>query len=73
MLDLLHQSHGTALAIKEAEIEDAWTRLGAISETDAGPEAGVAWRGLEVLVENDWIKEGERVVLIITGDNRRYN
>jgi threonine synthase len=72
MLDVLRQSKGAALAISEDEIENAWIRLGAISETDAGPEAGVAWRGLEVLVENNWIKEGERVVLIITGDNRRY-
>ena len=72
MLDVLRKSNGTALAINEAEIESAWRRLCALSEVDAGPEAGVAWRGLELLVESNWIKAADRVALIITGDNRRY-
>jgi threonine synthase len=72
MLSILRESRGTALAVPEAEITAAQQRLVKISGIPAGPEAAVAWRGMEVLVDEGWIKEGERVVVVVTGDNRRY-
>lgn len=72
MLSVLKKSRGTALAVPEAEIADAQKRLAEISGILAGPEAAVAWRGMELLMERDWIREGERVVVVVTGDNRRY-
>ncbi|MBA7608026.1 MAG: pyridoxal-phosphate dependent enzyme [Calditrichaeota bacterium] len=72
MLSILKESRGTALAVPEADITTAQKRLAEISGIPAGPEAAVAWRGMEVLMEKGWIKESERVVVVVTGDNRRY-
>jgi len=72
MLTILKESRGTALAVPEADITTAQKRLAEISGIPAGPEAAVAWRGMEVLMEKDWIKEGERAVVVVTGDNQRY-
>lgn len=72
MLTVLRESRGTALAVPEADITTAQKRLSKISSIPAGPEAAVAWRGMELLIDQGWIKEGERVVVVVTGDNRRY-
>ena len=72
MLSVLKKSRGTALAVPEADITAAQKRLVKISGIPAGPEAAVAWRGMEMLVDNGWIKESERVVVVGTGHNRRY-
>ncbi len=72
MLSILRESRGTALAVPESDITEAQQRLAEISGLPAGPEAAVAWKGMEVLMDEDWIKEGERVVVVVTGDNRRY-
>ncbi|UCH63204.1 MAG: threonine synthase [Fidelibacterota bacterium] len=72
MLSVLRASRGTALAVPENDITGAQQRLAEISGIPAGPEAAVAWKGMEVLMEKGWIKEGERVVVVVTGDNRRY-
>ncbi len=72
MLSVLKESRGTALAVPESDIADAQKRLAEISGIPAGPEAAIAWRGMEILVDNGWIKDGERVVVVVTGDNRRY-
>ena len=72
MLSVLRESRGTALAVAESEISLAQKQLAEISGIPAGPEAAVAWMGMELLVDQDWIKEGERVVVVVTGDDRRY-
>lgn len=73
MLTILKESRGAALAVPEADITTAQKRLTEISGIPAGPEAAVAWKGMEVLMDKGWIKEGERVVVVVTGDNRRYS
>ena len=72
MLTVLRESEGTALTVNEDEIAAAQRQLAELSGVPAGPESGVAWRGYERLVEDGWIKAGERAVVIITGDDRRY-
>ncbi|UCH10206.1 MAG: threonine synthase [Fidelibacterota bacterium] len=72
MLSVLRTSKGTALAIAEKDIPAVQQRLVDISGIPAGPEAAVAWRGLEHLVDENWIKEDETALVVITGDNRRY-
>lgn len=71
-LSSLSASSGTAIAIPEVDIGAAQQRLVALTSIPAGPEAAVAWRGMELLIEHGWIKENERVVVVITGDDRRY-
>ena len=72
MLSVLRASGGTAVAVSEDALAGAQQRLAEISELSPGPEAAAAWLGLERLIESGWIAEGERVVLVVTGDDRRY-
>jgi threonine synthase len=72
MLAVLRESRGTALAVPEAKIAAAQKRLMEISAIPVGPEVAVAWRGLELLIERNWIAPEDRVALVVTGDNRRY-
>ncbi|MCH7859046.1 MAG: threonine synthase [Candidatus Marinimicrobia bacterium] len=72
MLSVLRASRGTALAVPEEEINAAQDQLVAISGLPVGPEAAVAWRGVERLMDQGWIMDHERVVVVITGDDRRY-
>ncbi|MEE9465809.1 MAG: threonine synthase [Candidatus Neomarinimicrobiota bacterium] len=73
MLTVLRESNGTAIAISEADISPAQKRLQQLSAIPVGPEAAVAWRGLELLIDQDWIAPEESVALVVTGDNRRYS
>jgi threonine synthase len=72
MLSILGISGGTALAVPEEDLDPAMNQLKEISGVSVGPEAAAAWRGMELLAEQGWIKPGERVVMLITGDDRRY-
>lgn len=72
MLSILGESNGTALTVPEEEIDTAKERLADLSGVPVGPEAAAAWRGLELLLEQGWINKGERVAVLITGDDRRY-
>ncbi len=72
MLSVLHASRGTALTVPDEEITRAQEKLADISGLPVGPEAAVAWRGVERLIDQGWIKEHERVVVVVTGDDRRY-
>ncbi len=72
MLDIIKKSGGTAVSVPESEIGAAQSKLAKLSGLPVGPEAAVAWRGMEKLIEDGWIKTGQRVVVLITGDDRRY-
>ncbi len=72
MLAVLRESGGTAIAVDDAALSGARDRLADISGLSPGPEAAAAWLGLERLIESGWLPEGERVVLVVTGDDRRY-
>ena len=72
MLSVLKESRGTALSVLEEEIDAAQKQLSDLSGLSVGPEAAAAWLGMELLIDQDWIKTNERVVLLITGDDRRY-
>lgn len=72
MLKVLRDSGGTALAIPEDDLGPAMKRLQDISGIPAGPEAAAAWWAAEQLMDEGWIASGEAVVIVITGDDRRY-
>ncbi|MFB0516592.1 MAG: threonine synthase [Candidatus Neomarinimicrobiota bacterium] len=72
MLSVLRESNGTAVAVAEEDIPASQARLQEISGLPAGPEAAAAWRGLEILIANGWIKEHESAVVLITGNDQRY-
>ena len=72
MLNVLRESNGTALAIPEDHIAPARERMQLLAGMPIGAEVAVAWRGLELLIEQNWIAPEDRVALVVTGDDRRY-
>ena len=70
MLRALRDSHGGAVAVDEAKIEDAAADLRRGEGIDAGPEAGAAWLALGELRARGAIDEREVVVVFNTGGNK---
>jgi len=72
MLKTLRDSGGTALMVDEAQIMEASHEVNELSGVDGSCEDGVSWLGFKTLVETGWIKEGEKVMIPITGAAERY-
>ncbi|MGF1467571.1 MAG: pyridoxal-phosphate dependent enzyme [Sandaracinaceae bacterium] len=65
MLALLRDSEGTAVAVTEDGIRDAFRDLGRTG-VPAGYESAALWAALQALRERGDIAEGERVLLVVT-------
>src|SRR5690606_14014697 len=72
MLQTLRQSHGTAVAVGEADIVSGVRQLGRMEGLFVCPEGGAALSGLRQLVEQGWVDRDERVVLFNTGSGFKY-
>jgi threonine synthase len=70
MLRALRDSGGGAIAVEEAEIENAAAKLRKTEGIDAGPEAGAALLALRSLKDAGTIASDEVVVLFSTGGNK---
>ena len=71
-LRALRETEGTAVAVAESDIAPAAAAMSATTGVDACPEAGAAWAALELLRGQDWIRDGERVVVFSTGTGLKY-
>lgn len=72
MLQALRQSHGTAVAVSEADIVSGVRQLAQTEGLFVCPEGGAALAGLRQLVEQGWVDRDERVVLFNTGSGFKY-
>ena len=63
----LHQSHGTAVAVSDAEITQAQQRLARLEGIFAAPEGAATLAALEQLLQQGWVHPHERIVLFIPG------
>ena len=70
MLQALRDSHGGAIAVDEARIEDAAAELRVAEGIDAGPETGAAWLALQELTARGEIRESDVTVVFNTGGNK---
>lgn len=70
MLTAIRNSHGGAIAVDDAKIEDAAARMRRDEGIDAGPETGAAWLALDELRARGDIREGDAVVVFNTGANK---
>jgi threonine synthase len=72
MLRALRDSRGGAIAVDEAQIENAAAELRTSEGIDAGPEAGAALLALRTLRTEGTIGVNETVVLFSTGGNKYH-
>jgi threonine synthase len=72
MLRALRDSNGGAIAVDEAQIEDAASELRTTEGIDAGPEAGAALLALRTLRAEGAVSAEEAVVLFSTGGNKYH-
>jgi threonine synthase len=71
-LTALRETHGTAVAVAEAEIAPAAQELARRTGIDVCPEGGAAWAATKQLYASGWLKASERVVLFNTGTGLKY-
>ena len=67
ILQTLHESAGTALAVSDEAILEAQNQIGRLEGIFAAPEGAATAAGLQHLVSQGWIDPEERVVLFNTG------
>ena len=70
MLRALRDSHGGAIAVDDAKIEEAAADLRRREGIDAGPEAGAAWLALDELSARGEVGKEDLVVIFNTGGNK---
>jgi len=72
MLRVLRESNGTAVAVSDEEIMESAKQIGRTEGIFVCPEAGATLAAFKVLRKENWIKEGEKVVLFNTGTGLKY-
>jgi len=72
ILRAIRQSHGTALAVSEQEIDAAQSELGSLEGLFAAPEGAAAWAALKLLRSRGWLDPDARVVIFNTGSGLKY-
>ena len=73
ILEAVRESNGTAIAVPETAIRDAFHMFGAVEGLFIAPEAAATVVALQRLVSRRWIQPDERVVLFITGSGLKYS
>lgn len=72
MLTALRDSHGTAIAVSDAELLAGTREMSQMLGNFVCPEAGAVWAAAKRLADQGWIKPGERIVLYNTGTGLKY-
>lgn len=72
ILDALRASNGTAIAVSDVELIDAVKEIGAAEGIFTAPEGAACLPALKELIEQDFIKENETVVIFNTGAGVKY-
>ncbi len=73
ILRALRESRGTAVAVSDDRILDATYLIGKTQGIWAAPEGGATLAAFQALRDKGWIKDGETVVLFITGNGAKYS
>jgi threonine synthase len=71
-LQSIRESHGTAIAVSEEDIQNAQRRLAVTEGILASPEGAATLAALERLIQSDWVRPEERIVLFNTCTGLKY-
>ena len=72
ILDALHKSNGTAIAVSDEELIAAVREIGAAEGLFCAPEGAACLPALRKMIEQDLVKDGECVVIFNTGAGVKY-
>ena len=72
ILRLLRESQGTAVAVEEAEIQQAVREIAATEGLLVAPEAAAAYAGYKRLLKEKFLGRAECVVVFLTGSGYKY-
>ena len=72
VLDALRASHGTAVAVDDAEILDAGIELASLEGIFAAPEGAACVAALRHLLASGFLSPDERIVIYNTGSGLKY-
>jgi threonine synthase len=72
ILDALHKSGGTAVAVTDEELIAAVGEIGAAEGLFCAPEGAACLPALRKMIEQNLVKENERVVIFNTGAGVKY-
>jgi threonine synthase len=72
ILNVVRASHGTALAVSDEEIIRDTKELGSKEGIFAAPEGGASLACLKKLIEADFVKPSDKIVVFITGSGYKY-
>ncbi len=72
ILDALHKSGGTAVAVTDEELIAAVAEIGAAEGVFCAPEGAACLPALRKMIEQNLVKENERVVIFNTGAGVKY-
>ena len=72
ILRVLQESHGIAVCVTDAQIVEAQKEIAAGEGIFAAPEGAATWVALRQLVQQNWIRHDEKVVMFNTGSGLKY-
>ena len=72
IIDALHKSGGTAIAVSDEELIAAVKEIGAAEGLFCAPEGAACLPALRKMIEQNLVKENERVVIFNTGAGVKY-
>ena len=72
IIDALHESGGTAVAVSDAELVKAVGEIGAVEGVFCAPEGAACLPALRKMIDENLINENENVVIFNTGAGVKY-
>jgi len=72
MLNAIRESQGCAVSVTDDELMDGVSEMARALGIFPAPEGGATLAGLKKLIDQNWIKESDRVVLFNTGTSLKY-
>lgn len=72
ILNVLRESNGTALTVQDSEMEAAMKEIALKEGLLIAPEGAALWHAFKQLKKSQWVKAGEKVLLMNTGSGYKY-
>lgn len=72
ILNVIRESSGTAMSINDVQIEKALKEIAKMEGMLIAPEGAALWVAYQQLIDSNWIKADQKVLLLNTGSGYKY-